>query len=208
MAITSGMAAMAAVIGIGGAATQAAGPAVSAAAAGMATTTAATAATNTRAVASTAAPRCRDGDWVGPAGVNVDGRPDKLDAGDRGAVYLWHSADGWHLRTTDVTKVAHHYTGTIALSAGARFTSFSTVRLEHDDRVWVDGANVLHYDFTTYAGVDGINVTVSACDGGHSQETMVFTMDINGHEDDPGRIDLGDAKQHPPAATFTVTRSV
>ena len=53
-----------------------------------------------------------------------------------------------------------------------------------------------------------VNFTVSACDGARQHETMLFTMDINGHEDDPSRIDLGDRKQHPPFATFTVTRSV
>lgn len=138
----------------------------------------------------------------------MDGRPDNLDAGDRGAVYLWHGPDGWRIRTTDVTATAHHYTGTIALSAGARFTSFAPHRLERADRVWVDGSNVLHYDFTTYRGIDGVNFTVSACDGARSHETMLFTMDINGREDDPSRIDMGDRKQHPPFATFTVARSV
>ena len=65
---------------------------------------------------------------------------------------LWHGADGWHLRTTDISDGAHHYTGTVTLSAGATFTSLAPVRLEHGDRVWVDGSNTLHYDFTTFAG--------------------------------------------------------
>jgi hypothetical protein len=154
------------------------------------------------------APRCDDGSWRGPGGINVNGRPDNFDAGDRGAAYVWHGPDGWHLRTTDVTDTAHHYTGTIALSAGARFTSFSPVRLENGDRVWVDGENVLHYDFTTYNGIDGVDWTVSACDRARDDETMRFSMDVNGHEDDPSRIDLGDAKQHPGSATFVVTREI
>ncbi len=32
-------------------------------------------------------------------------------------------------------------------------------------------------------------------------------MDYNGREDDPARIDLGDSKRHPEAATFEVHRS-
>ena len=155
-----------------------------------------------------APPRCDDGDWRGPDGINVDGQPDGFDAGNRGAVYLWHSSDGWHIRTTDVTDTAHHYTGTIALSPGARFTSFSTVRLENADRVWVDGDNVLHYDFTTYNGIDGVNFTVSACDGAREHEAMHFDMDYNGHEDDPARINIGDRKQHPDSANFIVTRTI
>jgi hypothetical protein len=154
-----------------------------------------------------APPRCDDGRWVGPDGINVEGQPDGFDTGDRGAVYLWHGPDGWHIRTTDVSNTAHHYTGTIALSAGARFTSFSTVRLESGDRVWVDGDNVLHYDFTTYDHIDGVNFTVSACDGAREHEAIRFDMDYNGYEDDPGRIALGDSKQHPASANFVVTRS-
>ncbi len=91
-----------------------------------------------------AAPPGDDGNRRGPDGINVNGRPDNFDAGDRGAVYLWHGPDGWHLRTTDISDTAHHYTGTIGLSAGARWTSFAPVRLENDDRVWVDGENVLY----------------------------------------------------------------
>jgi hypothetical protein len=214
MGLMTGLAGLAAVAGIGGVATQApalAGATTTAATTSSTSTSTSTIATTTTALATPApatARRCDDGDWRGPAGINVDGRPDNLDAGDRGAVYLWHGVDGWHLRTTDVTNTAHHYTGTVALSSGARFIAFAPVRLEHDDRVWVDGDNVLHYDFTTYRGIDGLNFTVSACDGARQHETMLFTMDINGHEDDPARIDLGDRKQHPPFATFTVSRAV
>lgn len=213
MRIATALAGLAAMAGVSGIATQ--GPAV----VGATLAAASTSSTPTPAVtspspnssgaaAAPATPVCDDGDWRGPDGVNVDGRPDRLDAGDRGAVYLWHNPDGWHLRTTDVTDSAHHYTGAVALSQGARFTSFSTVRLEHGDRVWVDGDNTLHYDFTTYNGIDGVNFTVSACDGARQHEVMHFTMDVNGHEDDPSRIALGDGRQHPDSASFDVTRTV
>jgi hypothetical protein len=217
MGLTSALVGLAVVAGIGGLATSGSALAFPAAATVSSTTSAAPStavggATSTTPAGtpagSSAAPRCDDGSWRGPDGINVEGRPRGLDAGDRGSVYLWHNADGWHLRTTDITNDAHHYTGAIALSDGARFTSFAPVRLEHGDRVWVDGTNTLHYDFTTYNGVDGINFTVSACDGARDHELMRFTMDINGHEDDPSRIALGANKQHPDSATFTVTRTV
>ena len=199
MALTTAFAGLAAVAALGGAAAPAAMTAASASAPAASAGSPAT---------SSGAARCDDGRWMGPDGINVNGRPDRLDAGDRGGVYLWHGVTGWHLRTTDITDTAHHYTGTVALSAGARFTSFSTVRLENGDRVWVDGSNVLHYDFTTYNGIDGVNWTVSACDGARDREAMRISMDVNGREDDPGRIYLGDAKQHPDSATFAVTREV
>ncbi len=211
MAVTTALAGLAAIVGIGGIATQ--GPALAtvtnvAASSSAGSATPAAVATSPNGATTPTAPRCDDGDWRGPAGINIDGRPDNLDAGDRGAVYLWYNSDGWHLRTTDATDSAHHYTGAIVLSDGARFTSFSSVRLEHGDRVWVDGSNTLHYDFTTYRGVDGINFTVSACDGARQHEAMHLSMDVNGHEDDPSHIDLGDAKQHPASASFAVTRTV
>lgn len=217
MGLTTALAGLAAVAGIGGVAASGPALALPATAAVSSTTSAApstssggaAAATLTSAPAATStAPRCDDGDWRGPEGINVDGRPNGLDAGDRGSVYLWHNSDGWHLRTTDVTNAVHHYTGAIALFDGARFTSFASVQLDHGDRVWVDGGNTLHYDFTTFSGIDGVNFTVSACDGARQHEVMGFTMDINGHEDDPSRIDLGANKQHPGSATFAVTRSV
>jgi hypothetical protein len=154
------------------------------------------------------APGCDDGSWIGPDGVNVNGRPDRLDRGDDGAAYIWHGADGWHLRTTDVQNVAHHYTGTIIVSPGASVSSLRPVKLEKDDHVWLTSDNVIHYDLTTYAGVDGFDFRVSACDANRQHETLRFTLDNNGREQDTARIKLGDTKANPPAATFDVRRAV
>lgn len=150
---------------------------------------------------------CDDSRWIGPNGINVNDRPDRLDPGETGGVYMWHNEDGWHIRTTDRTDTAHHYTGTIALSSGGRFTSFNTVRLENGDRVWVDGDNVLHYDFTTYNGVDGVDFTVSDCDAHGSTETLAVSMQLNGYQDDAHRIHLGDEASNPPSARFDVVRT-
>ena len=152
--------------------------------------------------------RCDDSAWKGPDGINVEGRPDGLDAGDRGAVYVWHAADGWHLRATDVKATDHHYTGTIALSPHAVFTSFRTVRLEQEDSIRVTGDNVLHYSFNTHNGIDGIDFRVSACDGNRDTERMTFNLAYNGNDEDPGRVMLGDKKQHPKTGHFAVTRDV
>ena len=151
---------------------------------------------------------CDDGRWHGPDGINVEGRPDHFDAGDSGAAYLWHDATGWHLRTTDAAEGAHHYTGTIAASPGASFSDLRPVRNERDDHLWVSGGHLLHYDFTTYRGVDGFDFRITACAGDRQHEALRFTMDYNGREQDTARIKLGDRKQHPPAATFTVAREV
>lgn len=159
------------------------------------------------AASTSSAPHCADGAWRGPDDVNINGRPDSFDAGDNGAAYIWHDSDGWHLRTTDISKDAHHYSGTIAASRGASFLDIRPVQLEKDDRVWVTGDNVLHYSFTTHGGIDGVDFKVSACDGARDHETLRFSLDYNGREMDTARIKLGDHKQHPEHAAFEVFRA-
>ena len=151
--------------------------------------------------------RCPDGRWIGPGGIDVDGRP-SFDAGDTGAAYIWHDDSGWHLRTTDAVSTPHHYTGTIAVSPDAAVTSLRAVQLERDDHVWRTGDNVIHYDFTTHTGIDGLDLTVSSCDPSHRSETLRFHLVDNGYTQDPARIKLGPNKVHPPSADFSVQRSV
>jgi hypothetical protein len=151
--------------------------------------------------------RCPDGQWIGPAGISVEGRP-RFDAGDTGAAYIWHGSDGWHLRTTDAVNVPHHYAGTIAVSPDASVTSLRAVRLEPNDHVWLTGDNVVHYDLTTYTGVDGLDFTVSSCDPNHRDETLHFDLVYNGYRQDPARIKLGPNKLHPPSADFITQRTV
>jgi len=152
-------------------------------------------------------PACDDGTWHGPDGIDMQGRP-SFDAGDSGAAYIWHDSTGWHLRTTDASRGAHHYTGTIAASPGATFSAVRPVRDERDDRVWVGGDNVLHYDLTTYRGVDGFDFRVTACAGDRDHEALRFSLDYDGREQDAARIKLGADKRHPDSATFTVWRDV
>lgn len=176
---------------------------------GAATPLSLAAATSSQPAATSAASpmQCADGAWIGPNGIDVNGRP-SFDRGDDGAVYIWHAADGWHVRTTDVENVAHHYTGAITLSAGASVTYLQPVQLEKNDRVWLSGDDTIHYDLTTYAGVDGFDFRVSGCDAGRPIETLHFSLDYNGREQDTSRIKLGPNKAHPASATFDVWRDV
>ncbi|PZS19012.1 MAG: hypothetical protein DLM60_10820 [Pseudonocardiales bacterium] len=153
------------------------------------------------------APRCDDGPWTG-AGASVEGRPSGFDAGDAGRTYVWHDSDGWHLRTTDARPGPHQYSGTITASPGARFLDVVKVRFEPGDRLWVDDHNTVHYSFTTYQGIDGIDFKVSACDGDRDREILGFFLQRNGHDDDPSTIDLGAGRHHPGSDPFTVHRTV
>jgi hypothetical protein len=145
--------------------------------------------------------------WTGA--ISPQGRPDGLDAGDAGAVYLWHDEDGWHVRATDQRPVDHHYTGTIRLlPATERFVDIRPVRDERDDHVNVDANNVLHYDFHTYASIDGADFRVTCGDRRpNGRERLGFHTDFDGHPISD-RVRIGDSKQSPRSADFAFVRSV
>lgn len=166
-------------------------------------------AANVQAASSTGSPnaehRCDDGAWTGR--YDPDGRPDNLDAGDVGAVYVWHDADGWHVRATDMRRSDHHYTGSIHLDpASANITGVRTVRDEKDDRVFVDGTNTLHYDFHTYASIDGVDFTVSCHDNRREHESLAFRTAYDGNPV-AGRVRIGDLKSIPAGADFAFRRA-
>jgi len=168
---------------------------------------AAKAAAATAQPATTATVRCDAGAWTGA--ISPEGRPDNFDAGDAGAVYVWHDGDGWHVRTTDQRPVDHHYTGTIHLQpAVANFADIRTVRDERDDRVSVDGTNTLHYDFHTFASIDGVDFHVTCPAGRHDgRERLAFHTDFDGHPI-ADRVRIGDTKASPKSADFAFVRAV
>lgn len=159
----------------------------------------------TAAAATPAQAACTDGPWS-VAGASVEGAPAGFDPGDAGRTYVWHDATGWHLRTTDARPGAHHYSGTIAASPDAQFVDVAKVKFDKGDSLWVDGHHVLHYAFTTYRGVDGLNFRVTACQADHSQEHLVFALHKDGTTDQPADIDLGAHRDHPSADPFVATR--
>ncbi|HLH67992.1 MAG TPA: hypothetical protein VKY90_02935 [Candidatus Dormibacteraeota bacterium] len=153
----------------------------------------------------TAARACEAAPWTGSP--DPQGRPRGFDAGDVGAVYIWHDRLGWHLRATDMRATDHHYTGTVALSPGASFLGLRPVRDEQHDRVWVDGSDVLHYDFHTYASIDGVDFLVSCPAGGREREQLLFHTEYDG-QPVAERVRIGASKAIPPAATFRFVRSL
>jgi hypothetical protein len=146
---------------------------------------------------------CADGPWT-LGEIPVQGRPDQFVAGARGRTYVWHDADGWHLRSTDATPGPHHYAGTITPSAGAALVDIRGVRLDPQDRFVVE-PDGLHYSFTTHEGVDGVDFRVTGCH--RSPESLTFALRKDGHGDDPQLIDIGDKGKHPDTDPFTVRRA-
>ena len=159
--------------------------------------------------ASSSQATCDDGSWVGQDGLRVEGAPDTLDAGDRGATYVWHDSSGWHIRSTDPAGQSARYSGVLRLTRGATFRDVDTVRLERDDHVVVlDQGTVLLYSFATYSGVDGVDFHVSACAGNREHEAITFSMRRNRSDDDASRIVVGDHRQHPDSSTWRAFRQV
>jgi hypothetical protein len=147
---------------------------------------------------------CDDGPWT-LGDISVQGRPDQFEPGARGRTFVWHDADGWHLRSTDATPGPHHYTGTITPSAGATLVDIRPVRLDPQDRFVVE-QDGLHYSFTTHEGVDGVDFRVTGCHRS-APESLTFTLHKDGHGDDPQLIDVGDKGRHPDTDPFTVRRA-
>jgi hypothetical protein len=144
--------------------------------------------------------------WTGA--ISPQGRPDSLDAGDVGAVYVWHDEDGWHIRATDQRPVDHHYTGTIRLQpATESFVDIRPVRDERDDHVSIDANNVLHYDFHTYASIDGADFRVTCADRRVTRERLAFHTEFDGHPISD-RVRIGDSKRSPKSADFGFVRAV
>jgi hypothetical protein len=169
----------------------------------------------TPAAATTAAPgptrpagrSCDAGTWTGA--VSPEGRPDGFDAGDAGAVYIWHDSDGWHVRATDRRATDHHYTGTVRVAPEGAFVDIRPVRDEKDDRIWVTADNTLHYDFHTFASIDGVDfhVTCPADRGGRpGHQRLGFHTEFDGHPV-ADRVRIGDGKQSPPTADFFFVRT-
>lgn len=159
----------------------------------------------------TSGDRCNTGRWAGA--ISPEGRPDGLDSGDAGAVYMWHDAAGWHIRATDRRPIDHHYTGTIRVAPQGGFTDVRPVRDEKDDRVWALGDSVLHYDFHTFASIDGVDFRVS-CPVERTVERKVaadhqrlgFHTEFDGHPL-ADRVRIGDSKLSPKSADFAFVRA-
>ena len=94
-------------------------------------------------------------DCVGHWPAAFQGRPTLLHAGARAGDYIWHDANGWHLRVTHKSHSKVTFTGKIVSSAPLTVTP---ARLEKAD-TWSLSADkkTLTYKFYNYGHVDGLD---------------------------------------------------
>ena len=130
------------------------------------------------APAPSSTPECDEGHW--PA--TVDGRPWMFHQGGPAGYYIWHAADGWHLRTTTPEPERHVFTGTI--------TSTDNIKVVHE---WHDEAgdyvttkgNVILFRFDTHNHVDGVDFIVGCT------QSVTFDLRGEGQQWPADRIALG-----------------
>jgi hypothetical protein len=140
------------------------------------------------------APACVDGHW--PAAVQ--GQPMALHSGSRAADYIWHNANGWHLRVTHPGSKKVVFTGRIVSSTALTVTPF---RLEHGDTMTLSADKLtLTYKFFNYGHIDGIDFK-TAC-----AHRLAFAGSMAGHKLPVGRILIGHRNRHPLENPFVVIR--
>lgn len=157
----------------------------------VATPTAAHADTGSTA-ATTTAPSC------GALPAYVEGRPADLRVRGAAGDYLWHDADGWHLRVTHRTTRRTVFTGVIVASSPM---TFQRVRDEAHDKVVLnsDGTR-LAFRFVNHGGIDGVDFADSCA------TTMRFGFAVGGRHLGRNGIYIGSHSARPAHDPFVISR--
>ena len=130
--------------------------------------------------------------------ASVQGVPVQWHSGARAGDYIWHDANGWHLRVTHVGSRLAVFTGRIVSGAPM---SVSGVRLEGRDRFALSAdKKVLTYRFTNYGHIDGLDIRTECA------PWITFGGALNGTKLPVGRIWIGRAGVHPLQNPFVVRR--
>ena len=141
-----------------------------------------------------AAADCDAGRWP----RRVQGKPANLVAGARAGDYIWHNANGWHLRVTHHGHAPVVFSGRIVANAPM---SVAGVRLEAGDAITLsDDRMTVTYRFTNHGVIDGLDLR-TAC-----ATRLSFTGLMAGSKLPVGRIWIGRAGIHPLGNPFVVTR--
>ncbi len=128
-----------------------------------------------------------------PKGL-AEGKPAGAVAGAPEAVWIWHDAAGWHLRTTTAGNL-HRFQGRVWGGKG-QVGNVTPTRTELNDRFRKAG-NWMFFDFNTRGFDDGFDFMIAEGDCAH------FHVTIDG-QPVPARIHIGAQGTSPPKATFRV----
>jgi hypothetical protein len=137
--------------------------------------------------------------------LDPSGRPEGSIVDQTARYYVWHDAQGWHLRTT--AKVGRNFHGAVRVK-DAKIKTFKSVGLKKDNQgkvedVWrVNEARTeLKFQFKTGKLSDGIDLVVDG-DGGQIE----FELNID-KQQNPRAVFVGRGLQHPATNPFTLPSS-
>ena len=155
---------------------------------------AATFAATTTSPDATSTTTCDEGRW--PA--RVQGQPATFKAGARAGDYLWHDANGWHLRFTHPGKAKVTFSGTIVSNAALSVKGY---KLEKGDSFHLSADHkTLTYRFSNYGKIDGLDFR-TAC-----ASRLWFKGSMAGATLPVGRIWIGRGGNHPLQNPFVILR--
>jgi hypothetical protein len=139
---------------------------------------------------------CGEGRW--PA--TVQGAPADFAGGERAGDYLWHTAEGFHLRITHRGDRRDAFTGTIHSDTAI---ALLPIRLEGHDAVALSAnRRTLSYRFYDYGHIDGIKF-VTNC----ATSLTLTGLTADGHALPATRVYLGRARTHPATIPAVLTRN-
>jgi hypothetical protein len=148
----------------------------------------------TAAAPTTSAATCDAGRWP----RRVQGKPATLVVGARAGDYIWHNANGWHLRVTHPGTAGVVFSGRIVSN---KPVSVAGVRLDAGDTIAISGdLKTVTYRFINHGGVDGLDLR-TAC-----ATRLAFTGSMASSKLPVGRIWIGRNGLHPLGNPFVVTR--
>jgi len=137
---------------------------------------------------------CTDGHWPS----SVQGRSTAFHAGAKAGDYIWHDANGWHVRVTHAGTGREVFTGTIVSSAPLDAVP---VKLEKNDVVTVSAdKKTITYRLVNYGRIDGFDFR-TAC-----ASRLSFSGRLDGVRLPTSRIWLGAFNRHPLENPFVVVR--
>jgi hypothetical protein len=132
--------------------------------------------------------------------LNPRGRPDEKFVKVPQRFYVWHDAEGWHLRTAAQQNIRKFH-GTITLKGGT-FNKLREIGLERRGK-YADiskvSADRTKIEFTIYtsSSFDGYDFTIK----GDADARVEFELHRGGR-DFPKEIFVGGEGQHPPGVKF------
>lgn len=157
---------------------------------------AATALTSTSPAAAPAA-ACDRAPWAD----RVQGAPTGFTDGVRGGDYLWHDANGFHLRVTHKGDAREVYSGVITSPTPMRI---EPVKLERGDVLTLSANHrSIVFSFADYGHIDGVNFHTDC-----AASITVSHLNLGSARLPATRVYLGETKAHPARIPFTVHRQL